>query len=462
VADNPWTKQVPTFKQSLMLGYEGRECLFGGAAGGGKSSALLMAALQWINTPGYAALLLRRTYTDLSLPGALMDRAFAWLKGTAAKWKEAEKTWIFPSGGRLVFGYLESETDRYRYQSSEYQFIGFDELTQFEESQYLYLFSRLRRLAGFAVPLRMRCASNPGGVGHNFAKQRFLVEGPSAGRLFIPSRLEDNPHLDQDEYRASLRELDPFTRAQLLEGDWSEHSGGLFVREWFPVTDSVPADLEQQVRAWDLAATEPKPGQDPDWSAGVLLGRTKAKQYVVLDVRRLRATPLAVEQLLRRCAEQDGQGVAIRFEEEGGSAGKIASDHLVRNVLAGYACQPVRSTGNKAERAAPLSSMAEAGHVLLLRAPWNGPFLDELCTFPQGAHDDQVDAASLAFAQLARKRRFWLGIQGAIIRDQDEDEGQGPALKVQKPDGEEVVCPVDWRANAPGWERFGNWNRPQW
>src|SRR5262249_1743263 len=143
----------------------------------------------------------------LSLPGALMDRAFAWLKGTAAKWSDKEKTWRFPSGATLTFGYLESDTDKFRYQSSEYQSIFFDEVSQFEESQYLYLFSRLRRLKGVEVPLRMRAASNPGGIGHNFVKQRFLVEGPDKGRVFFPSKLENNPYIDRDEYRASLQQL---------------------------------------------------------------------------------------------------------------------------------------------------------------------------------------------------------------------------------------------------------------
>jgi predicted phage terminase large subunit-like protein len=337
-----------------------------------------------------------------------MDRAFAWLRGTAARWRDAEKTWTFPSGARLTFGYLENEADKYRYQSSEYQFIGFDEVTQFEASQFSYLFSRLRRLRGADVPLRMRAASNPGGAGHDFVKQRFLVEGPAAGRLFIPSRLEDNPHLDREQYRAALMELDPFTRAHLLEGDWAEPSGGLFRREWFRVVDVPEGTPARAVRAWDLAATEARPGRDPDHSCGVLMARTAEGQYLVLDVRRLRATPLAVERLVRRCAEEDGRSVPVVMEEEAGSAGKTAVDHFARVVLPGWSFKGVRSTGSKRERAAPLSSMAEQGHVRLLRGAWNGPFLDELTTFPQGPHDDQVDAASLAFARLARKLEFWI------------------------------------------------------
>ncbi len=433
VADNPWIKQEPTYKQSLFLAYEGRECLFGGAAGGGKSSALLMAALQWINTPGYAALLLRRTYTDLSLPGALMERAAEWLHGTAARWADRDKTWRFPSGATLTFGYRESEADKYRYQSTEFQFIGFDEVTQFEQSQYTYLFSRLRKLKEFDVPLRMRCASNPGGIGHGFVKQRFQVEGPEAGRLFIPSKLDDNPHIDREAYRQSLMELDPFTRAQLLEGDWSEYTGSYFRRDWCKVLEHAPDDIEKCVRSWDFAATEAKPGTDPDWSVGTLIGRTKSKQYVVLDVQRIRATPLRVEQLVRATAERDGTSVPVAMEEEAGSSGKVVSDHYRRVVLPGYVVTPVRSTGKKAERFAPFSSMAEAGNVAIVRAPWNTSWLDELCSFTGDGkgHDDQCDSVSLGYSQLAVAQRFWIRYQGGTFDYSTGEEvggSEGPRI----------------------------------
>ena len=186
----------PTAKQAAFLWLPNREALFGGAAGGGKSDALLMAALQYVDIPNYAALLLRRTYADLALPGAIMDRAEQWLTGTNARWNQQEKTWYFPSGSTLTFGYLQHEKDKYRYQSSEFQFIGFDELTQFTETMYTYLFSRLRRLENSNVPLRMRGATNPGGIGHAWVHERFVVSAKT-GRIFIPAKLADNPYLDQ-------------------------------------------------------------------------------------------------------------------------------------------------------------------------------------------------------------------------------------------------------------------------
>lgn len=255
--DSPsWSKQSPWPKQKLFLDLDCLEAFYGGAAGPGKSSALLMAALKYVDVPGYAALLLRRTYADLSKPGALMDRAHQWLspfRDQGVSWNEQKKTWTFPKGATLSFGYLETENDKYRYQGAEYQFIGFDELTQFTESQFTYLFSRLRRLKGSTIPIRMRAASNPGGEGAAWVEERFVPadftpdqaveprviwkegedsEGTLVRRAFVPARLEDNPALDYDEYVQSLNELDPVTREQLLKGDWSIRERGDIYWMW--------------------------------------------------------------------------------------------------------------------------------------------------------------------------------------------------------------------------------------
>jgi len=149
VAKNPYIP-LPTIhpKQAVFLTIPCSEIFFGGAARGGKSIGLLAAALQFVDRPGYSALLLRKSYTDLALPGALMDLAQQWLNGSGAEWRDRDKQWTFPSGSTLNFGYLETENDKYRYQSASFQFIGFDELSQFAESAYTYLFSRLTRLAG--------------------------------------------------------------------------------------------------------------------------------------------------------------------------------------------------------------------------------------------------------------------------------------------------------------------------
>lgn len=408
-----WTRYIPhepTPRQAVFLSLPHREALYGGAAGGGKSDALLMAALQYVDQPGYAAILFRRTYADLALPEALMDRASGWLGGTDAKWHAQDKRWEFPSGATLSFGYLQSSTDRFRYQSAAFQFVGFDELTHFPEQDYRYLFSRLRRLEGVQVPVRMRAGSNPGGIGHEWVRQRFILDA-AEDRVFVPAKLTDNPYLDQDEYRANLQQLDPVTRQQLLNGDWSARlSGGLFKREDFILVDAeeVPAEGMTWCRFWDLAGTEEKAGQRADqaYTAGVLVGRDRDGNFWVADVKRQRLDPAGVERLLMDTAHEDraqyGPGVRIRQEQEPGSAGKFVIADFARK-LAGFDYRGEPATGSKVERARPLSAAVSNKLVRVVAASWNGAFYDEFDAFPQdGMTRDQVDATSGAYTELAQ------------------------------------------------------------
>ena len=401
----PWTHYIPhkpTSKQLAFLLLINQEALYGGAAGGGKSDALLMAALQYVDVPGYSALLLRRSYTDLSLPGALMDRTRFWLMPSDATWRDSMKTWQFPSGATLTFGYLERPGDEYRYQSTEFQFIGFDELTQFQETQYRYLFSRLRRANDVEVPLRMRSASNPGGVGHEWVRNRFIENDVAQDeRVFIPASLPDNPYLDQTAYLASLQQLDPVTRQQLLAGDWSARQpGNLFKREWFTVVDELPVFVNRSVRYWDLAATPDRAGADPDYTAGVRVDYGADGLYYVADVKRMRGSPGEVEALIRQTAQVDGHSTQIFIEQEPGASGVNTIYHYVTRVLPDFTVRGQRATGSKVERAGPVSSQAEVGNIRLLRGPWLGPFLDEIEAFPLGGHDDQIDALSGSFMRL--------------------------------------------------------------
>ena len=219
------------------------EIFYGGAAGGGKSDWLLMAALEYVDVPGYSALIVRRTFSELALPGAIMARSKEWLSKTDARWNEQQKQWLFPSGATLQFAYLERMDHVYRYQSAEFQFIGFDELTQFEELPYRYLFSRLRRpeegpLSN--VPLRMFSASNPGGIGGLWVKKRFVKGDHRAeNRVFVSAKIDDNPHLDRASYRMSLSHLPHGLQQQLMNGDWDAFEGAAY--EEFDERHIVPA-----------------------------------------------------------------------------------------------------------------------------------------------------------------------------------------------------------------------------
>ncbi len=402
ILENPYIPFIPTDKQlEFLLGFD-KETLYGGAAGGGKSVALLMAALMFAQAPDYRALILRRNYAQLALPGALIDMAHEWLHSTDAKWNDSKKKWVFPSGATLNFGFLDSEKDKYRYQGSAFHFVGFDELTQFTQSQYTYLFSRNRKIEGSRIPLRFRSTSNPGGIGHDWVKNRFITE-TKEGRIFIPAGLSDNPHLNKKDYIKNLDELDPVTRKQLKDGNWDIAPGGnFFKREKFEITEDYPAKA-RTVRFWDLAASEASPGKNPDYTAGVRICEYKGVYWVV-DVIRKRLPPTGVEELIRQTAELDGIYTEIFMEQEPGSSGLNTISHYARNILQGFCFKGVKSTGSKITRAKPLASAVENSNVKLVKGSWNREFIEECVVFPQqGFHDDQVDAASGAFEQLSGK-----------------------------------------------------------
>jgi len=411
---------APEVRQSVFILLDELEALYGGAAGGGKSDALLMGASQWVDIPGYAALLLRKTYSELSLPGALMSRSMEWYRGAGIDWNDGTHTWTFPSGATITFGHLQYTKDRYRYSSTEFQFIGFDELTEFKEDEYTFLISRCRRPATgplSQIPLRVRSGTNPGGIGHDWVKRRFIPEiDPATGakrfkydamtgqlRPFVPARLKDNPHIDQASYINSLQHLDPITRERLLNGDWDIHVGGMFSRLWFKIAPVSPLThtVLKRVRYWDLASTEESPGSDPDYTVGCRQEWDTNHDIYITDLIRGRWGAMDVEARILQTAHADGRHVPVYIEREPGASSKLWIDYLVRQ-LPGYVVIPIPSRGDKKERAAPFASYAQAGHVYLVEGPWLPEFLAELEAFDgeTSPHDDQVDAASGAFAAI--------------------------------------------------------------
>jgi predicted phage terminase large subunit-like protein len=405
----PYCPEKSSVQQQVFLRTNAMEALFGGAAGGGKSSALLMAAMQYVDIPGYSALLFRRTLQDLTLPGALMDRFREWIAPhDDIRWNANTYTATFPSGARIGFGYLNNKDDYLRYKGVELQFIGMDEVTEIRESDYRYLFSRLRRPSSgplSQVPLRMRCASNPA---PNWVRQRFLVEGSTHGRIFVPSKLTDNPGIDPDSYRKALAELDPIERRRLEDGDWWVTSlGSMFQRQDFVIIDpfempEFSTSSARVVRFWDMAATEPSySNPDPDWTVGTLMMFDKGIAWI-MDVKRIRGKGEAVERLIAQTAADDGPTVSIRVEQEPGSAGKNLLDQYARYVVPGYDFMGIRATGDKATRARPFAAACANGNVRVLAGSWLTEWLDEMSSFPEACnHDDQVDSAVGAYTFLA-------------------------------------------------------------
>jgi hypothetical protein len=246
----PLGKYVPILdslsdQQLEFLLDDGRESLYGGAVGGGKSAALLMGALQYVDMPGYAALLLRRTFAELSKAGGLIPLSIEWLGPTDANWRGTDKTWTFPSGATIEFGHCQNEADMTNYQGAAYTYVGFDELTHFSERIYDYIgFSRQRRKADLDVPIRTRTSANPGGVGHLWVKQRFITHRAD-DVLYIPAKVSDNPAWEPGEYEKSLMHLPEELRRQLMDGDWDAFEDAAFVLtedhlvDGFPLADSI-------------------------------------------------------------------------------------------------------------------------------------------------------------------------------------------------------------------------------
>jgi hypothetical protein len=246
---DPWPKQ------QAFLRLDCQEAFFGGAAGGGKSFVLLMAAVQHVHVSGYRAIILRKTLQVMKGGKAVLDIAKEWwMKKPGVKFNGSDNIFTFPSGATIKFQQCQTPDDRFLFAGTSYHFIGWDELTEFfgmsdgEQNPYLYCFRSQRlstedRAAG--VPLRVRSTGNPGNVGHMWVKNRFitdeahevLIAGGDGvfwgnGRAFVPSRISDNPALDEEEYRRSLSHLPPVTRERLMNGDWSIQEDSVIQEHW--------------------------------------------------------------------------------------------------------------------------------------------------------------------------------------------------------------------------------------
>ena len=228
------------------------EALYGGAAGGGKSDALLIEALRQVHIPHYRAIIFRKTYPQLT---ELIDRSRDLYKRTYPKatYNGTEQCWTFPSGAKIYFGSMQHTKDRINYQGKRYDFIGFDELTHFTWDEYSYMFSR-NRPGGEGTRVYIRAATNPGGIGHGWVKERFISPAPpmtpiveeynevtpegehielKRDRIFVPSTIFDNAELLKNDpnYLASLSMLPEAEKQALLYGSWDSFTGQVFL-EW--------------------------------------------------------------------------------------------------------------------------------------------------------------------------------------------------------------------------------------
>jgi predicted phage terminase large subunit-like protein len=428
--------------------------IYGGAAGAGKTYALLLEPLRHKDVRGFGALCFRRNMPQVTQTGGLWDTARQ-IYPLFGLYPIGNPLEYRRKGGQSLirFAGLEYEKDVQGYDGAQIPLIMFDQLESFTWHQFFYMLSRNRSLCGVIPYVRATCNPDPdswlarfiswwidqdtgypikerGGVVRYFIRRgESLLWADTRKELrdqfsdvddydiksctFIPGTIYDNKMLLEanPEYLGNLKALSLVERERLLGGNWKIRAaaGLLFRREWCPVIDAYPDpdDLEAVVRGWDLAATEATEANDPAWTVGVKLARYKrrhhlaSKRYVVLDVQRRQASPAKIEQLILDNAQEDGQRVRIRVPQDPGQAGKDQAQRFI-SMLSGYDARSRQESGDKASRFLSFSAQAESGNIDIVRGHWNDDYFRSLEAFPDGKIKDDADASSAAFDELLR------------------------------------------------------------
>lgn len=410
--------------------------IYGGAAMGGKTFSLLLEPLRHIKNPLFRGVIFRRTYADITKPGALWDEAnkiYPLLGGTPVR-----KEFYFPSGAMLQFSHMQHEKDCYSWQGAQLPFFGFDQVEGFTKKQFEYVaLSRARTDSGINPYIRATCNPEPdsfiakyiewwidqdtgypiserSGVIRYFVRSDDIIHWADSKEVlaeqfpklrpksftFIAAKITDNKigMENNPEYMASLQALPLVERERLLGGNWliRETAGNIFKKSYFDIVEAAPSDWEVRIRYWDRAATKPSSkNHDPDYTVGLLLS-LKDGIFYVEHIERFRESPGIVEKSIARLAKLDGENTFIGIEQDPGQAGKQEVEYYSKSLV-GFVVKINAVTTSKITRARPVSSQAEAGNIKLVRGSWNDDFLTELENFPDGKHDDIVDSFSGAF-----------------------------------------------------------------
>lgn len=421
--------------------------IYGGAAGGGKTYALLMEPLRYIYTKGYRAVIFRRSYTQINASGGLWDEStsmYLGIRGAIPK-KSPKYHWSFAKKSILYFDYLGRDEDLNRWQGSQIAFIGFDELTHFSERQFFYMLSRNRSTCGVKPYVRATCNPDADSWVAKFiawwidpdtgypiktrsGKIRYMVRikdeiiwGNTKEELveqgidetniksvtFIASTLQDNKILMEKDpgYLANLKALTIVDQERLLNGNWKiKAAAGLYFKrtQVGEMLEQLPNDIIKWARGWDLAATSEDEKGDPAYTAGVIIGKRKNGRYVVADVINKRLSASEVRNLVKMTAQADKakyKRITERLPQDPGQAGKEQAQSYVK-MLAGFNVKVIPESGDKVTRAEPFAAQWQAGNVDVLIADWNEMYFNQLESFPESKFKDMVDASSNAFSEI--------------------------------------------------------------
>ncbi len=438
--------------QEIFLSTPADIAIYGGAAGGGKTYALLLEGLRNIANAKFGAVIFRRQSIQITQEGGLWDSSFdvyGGIKGAIPK-TSPRRHWRFRSGSRISFAHIDGDKDLNKWQGSQIALIGYDELTHFTKHQFFYMLSRNRSGCGVKPYIRATC--NPDAdswvaefinwwidpdTGYPIAersgkirymarnndeliwaddKELLIVKGIDTKDIksvtFIASTIHDNKILLQNDpsYLANLKALPLVERERLLNGNWKikAAAGLMFKRTKVNMLEVLPTDVILWARGWDLAATSEDENGDPAYTASVLIGKRRNGRYIIADVINRRCDSAEVRELIRMTCMTDRAKhgrVITRLPQDPGQAGKEQAQSYLK-FLAGFPIKILPESGDKVTRAEPFSAQwlglegMNKGNEDMLIADWNEMYFNQMESFPQSKFKDMVDASSSAFSEV--------------------------------------------------------------
>jgi predicted phage terminase large subunit-like protein len=397
--------------------------------GSGKSFLGVMAFLQWVTKPemeNFRGVILRRTMVQVTGPGGPSETGQELYQPFGAQFRVKDSKFVFPNKSTIVCKGCEQEKDKHNFQGWQVSAFLVDEAQQFEESQILYFISRMRTSAPMKPVMMM--TANPDynsylrvwledagylderglprkdmdGVTRWFIRQgNKMIWAASAEELqetygeecgpmsfvFYPANIHDNPVLMQRDksYVYKLQNLPRVEMERLYLGSWyaKEESSGYFKREWCDKVSLYDQEIVSYCRAWDIAGSLPSETlPNPDWTAGVLLAKTKQGRYIIVDAVRFRARFGEVMQKIIQVAKEDPDGTQIILPQEPGQAGKAAGGMMIKELIEeGFYARMRPSNKSKTIRFQPFAAASEANLIDYVDGKWNDLYFDELEQF---------------------------------------------------------------------------------